>query len=127
MKRVLILVRHAQSEGNIVQERGDAKASPRDAPLSALGEAQAADSALQFAKNVSAFQHTAADSDGGGSATESSWLLASSPLTRALQTAELIWPTGHLPAPPSYTRRAVASELREFLIDADVGIECRVL
>ena len=95
-----ILIRHAQSMGNVAAEQGAAHQCPRDAKISRLGLEQCA-----TAKTLVAEQVALAELHG--------WLLASSPLTRALETTEHVWPE----AVPH--RRAVAAELREYLIDRD--------
>ena len=102
-RKTIVFVRHAQSLGNVQAESGRADQCLRDAPLSDFGRAQAEEGRARLALAL----------EQGGS-TQRHWLLASSPLTRALETAELIWPPGVRVA-----RRAVAAELREFLIDRD--------
>jgi len=101
-KLTVMFIRHAESMGNLAQERGAADESPTDAPISPLGHEQCAS-----AQPLVALQLDRAGSKG--------WLLASSPLTRAIETAEEVWPPQAVP--PS--RRGVAAELREYLIDCD--------
>jgi len=107
-RKTLVFIRHAESEGNVAYENGTLHASPRDASLSANGWQQAEEAVSILAARLAAADAITNDGLGNG------WLLASSPLTRALQTAERIWP----PKVP-VGRRAVAPELREFLIDRD--------
>ena len=104
--KTLLLVRAAESAADAAAHQGATDAFPRDPPLSARGRQQAAE-----AKEALMTALATAELGRGG---VGGWLLASSPLTRALETA-----AGMCESTASVSRRAVVAELRAFLIDCD--------
>lgn len=110
--KTLIFVRHGQSEYNKAISETGKDPMIRDAPLTALGRSQADTARSTLASLRSQVEAKAGDKR---------WVVLSSPLRRALDTAHGVWPEALSPSTAAgcHSRVEIWPEIREVITGCD--------
>merc|ERR1719330_451552 len=121
LRKTIIFVRHGQSEYNKAMRETGRDPMIRDAPLTTMGRSQA-----DAARSVLASCRSRMEAQAG----DDRWLLLSSPLRRALDTAHGVWPEAFAPGATvgRPARLEIWPELREVVTGCDdLGTGARAL